>query len=87
MFVLSLPYQIGIAASLTAGFASIPLCFHLPTAEWFNMYYVTTDVPEPKDLRRPWKWELGHGIGWNHHLDKSPFCCYVCNLVDPRSRT
>jgi hypothetical protein len=61
MFLLSLPYQIGIAASLTAGFASIPLCFHLPTAEWFNMYYVTTDVPEPKDLETAlevgaWTW-------------------------------
>lgn len=61
MFLLSLPYQIGIAASLTAGFASIPLVFHLPTAEWFNIYYVTTDVPEPKDLETAlevgaWTW-------------------------------
>jgi hypothetical protein len=61
MFLLSLPYQIGIAASLTAGLASIPLCFHLPAAEWFNTHFVTTDVPEPKDLETAlevgaWTW-------------------------------
>jgi hypothetical protein len=60
-FLLALPYQIGIAASLTAGLASIPLVFHLPTAEWFNLYYVTTDVPETKDLETAlevgaWTW-------------------------------
>jgi hypothetical protein len=60
-YLLALPYQIGIAASLTAGLASIPLVFHLPTAEWFNLYYVTTDVPETKDLETAlevgaWTW-------------------------------
>jgi hypothetical protein len=61
MSLLSVPYQVGITVGLTAAFASIPLCFHLPTAEWFNHYYVTTDVPEPKDLETflevgSWTW-------------------------------
>jgi hypothetical protein len=61
MFLLSLPYQIGITAGITAGLASLPLVFHLPTAEWFNLYYVTTDVPEPADLETAlevgaWTW-------------------------------
>lgn len=61
MFLMSLPYQIGITAGLSAGLLSIPLVFHLPTAEWFNMYYVTTDVPEPADLETAlevgaWTW-------------------------------
>jgi hypothetical protein len=61
MFLLSLPYNIGITVAVTAGLASVPLVFHLPTAEWFNMHYVTTDVPEPKDLETAlevgaWTW-------------------------------
>ena len=50
MFLLALPYQIGITAALVAGFGSLPMVFSLPVAEWFNQYYVTTDVPEPQDL-------------------------------------
>jgi hypothetical protein len=61
MIFLSLPYQIGIAMGVTAAFASIPLVFDLPTAEWFNEHFVTTDVPEPKDLETmlevgSWTW-------------------------------
>jgi hypothetical protein len=32
------------------GVASIPLCFDLSTAIWFNDAYVTTDVPDDEDL-------------------------------------
>ena len=60
-FSRTLPHQIGITAALTAGFASIPMCFHLPTVVWFNEGYVTSDIPEPKDLETwlevgSWAW-------------------------------
>ena len=56
-----LPYRIGIAAALIAGFGSIPMCFDLHTTLWFNEGYVTTDVPEAKDLETwlevgSWSW-------------------------------
>lgn len=50
MFVHSIPYKLGIIAAGGAAVGSIPLCFHLPTVEWFNEFYVTTDVPPPEDL-------------------------------------
>jgi hypothetical protein len=61
MFMLSLPYQIGIASALTAGLVSFPMVFHLKTAEVFNAVFVTTDIPEPKDLETmleigSWTW-------------------------------
>jgi len=56
-----LPYQLGIVAALTAGFASIPLCFHLDSVQYFNHHFVTTQVPEPEDLETflevgSWAW-------------------------------
>ena len=61
MFLFSLPYKIGIAVALTGAFASFPLVFDLGTAEWFNHNYVTTEVPETKDLETvlevgAWTW-------------------------------
>ena len=50
MSILTLPYKVGIATGFIAAFGTIPLCFDLPTALWFNEAYVTTDVPEPADL-------------------------------------
>ena len=51
----------GIASALIAGFGSIPMCFDLHTTLWFNEGYVTTDVPEAKDLETwlevgSWSW-------------------------------
>jgi hypothetical protein len=61
MMMYLLPYQIGIAASLTAAALSAPLCFHLPSVHFFNHHFVTTDVPEPQDLETwlevgSWAW-------------------------------
>ena len=61
LFLSRLPYRIGIAAALIAGFGSIPMCFDLHTTLWFNEGYVTTDVPEAKDLETwlevgSWSW-------------------------------
>lgn len=54
MYLLSLPYHLGITVALSAGLLSLPMVFDLQTAEWFNNNFVTTDVPEPKDLgKRP----------------------------------
>lgn len=58
----TLPQRLGILVSVTAAFASIPLIFDLDTVLWFNEAYVTTDVPEDRDLETPlevsiWSWQ------------------------------
>lgn len=50
LFMATIPYKIGIAAAVIGGFASIPMIFHLDTVMWFNEHFVTTDVPDDKDL-------------------------------------
>jgi hypothetical protein len=61
MFLVTLPYKLAIATAVGAGFISVPMIFHLDTVMWFNEFYVTSDVPEPKDLETPlevgsWAW-------------------------------
>jgi hypothetical protein len=60
-WLLGVPYRIGITAALVAGFGSIPMVFDLGTAQWFNEYFVTTDVPDPEDIETwlevgSWTW-------------------------------
>jgi len=62
LFIATLPYKVGIFASVTAGLISFPMIFHLDTVMSFNELYVTTDVPEAKDLETPL--EVG-GWAWN----------------------
>lgn len=55
------PYFIGIFAGMAGAFGALPLVFDLNTALWFNEGYVTTDVPEPRDLETmlevgSWTW-------------------------------
>jgi hypothetical protein len=50
MSILTIPYKVGIVGGMAAAVATVPLCFDLNTALWFNECYVTTDVPEGKDL-------------------------------------
>jgi hypothetical protein len=57
----ALPYTVGIGLASTAAFVSLPMVFDLTTAIWFNEGYVTTDVPEPRDLEThlevgSWTW-------------------------------
>eukprot|EP00008_Paramoeba_atlantica_P011338 CAMPEP_0201492328 /NCGR_PEP_ID=MMETSP0151_2-20130828/32660_1 /ASSEMBLY_ACC=CAM_ASM_000257 /TAXON_ID=200890 /ORGANISM="Paramoeba atlantica, Strain 621/1 / CCAP 1560/9" /LENGTH=213 /DNA_ID=CAMNT_0047879073 /DNA_START=186 /DNA_END=828 /DNA_ORIENTATION=+ len=69
-FRRTLPYKLGILGGISGAFVSIPLVFNLKTALWFNREYVTTDVPEPRDLETwlevgAWTWNwmepvLGH---------------------------
>lgn len=49
-YLMTLPFKVLAAALVTSGVASIPLCFDLSTAIWFNDAYVTTDVPDDEDL-------------------------------------
>lgn len=51
----TLPYKGVIGFSLITGFGCIPMVFHVKVAKWFNLNYVTTDVPEPDDLQTPWE--------------------------------
>jgi len=62
LFVATLPYKIGIFSAVFAGFASFPMIFEINTVMWFNELYVTTEVPEAKDLETPL--EVG-GWAWN----------------------
>lgn len=62
LFVATLPYKIGIFSAVSAGFLSFPMIFDINTVMWFNELYVTTDVPEAKDLETPL--EVG-GWAWN----------------------
>jgi len=45
-----LPYHTGMAAALGGGLISFPMIFHGDTVLWFNDKFVTTDVPDMKDL-------------------------------------
>lgn len=59
--VSTYPYFIGIGAGMIGAFGSLPMVFDLNTALWFNEAWVTTDVPEPRDLETmlevgSWTW-------------------------------
>ena len=61
MQLLAMPLRVSAAAALCAGIAALPLVYHLPTVEWFNEAFVTTDHPPPSDLDTPlevsiWSW-------------------------------
>lgn len=61
LFMITLPYKIGVVTAVTAGIVSLPMCFDINTVMWFNEVYVTSDVPEAKDLETPlevgsWAW-------------------------------
>ena len=67
-WILNLPYKIGIGCAVFAAVASFPMVFDIGTAQWFNEFYVTTDVPEPRDLETPlevgaWTWNVCIVIG------------------------
>lgn len=62
-WLLNLPYRIGMTGALIAAFGSFPMVFDLGTATWFNEFYVTTDLPEARDLETPlevgaWTWNV-----------------------------
>ena len=62
-WLVNLPYKLGIAGALVAAFGSFPMVFDLGTATWFNEFFVTTDLPEARDLETPlevgaWTWNV-----------------------------
>ena len=57
-----LPYLAGISLGMIGAFGALPMVFDLTTALWFNEGWVTTDVPEPRDLET--KLEVGSWT-WN----------------------
>lgn len=58
----AMPYLLGISLGLIGAFGSLPMVFDLNTALWFNEGFVTTDIPEPRDLET--KLEVG-SWAWN----------------------
>lgn len=50
MFLAALPFWVGLSASVTIGYVSIPLTFNLTAVEWFNERFVTSELPPPQDL-------------------------------------
>jgi hypothetical protein len=61
MWLDALPYTVGVGLASSAAFISIPMVFDLNLALWFNEGFVTTDVPEPRDLEThlevgSWTW-------------------------------
>ena len=49
LFLAKLPFQLGIWSAVVGGWASLPLVFHLKSAEMFNDYFVTADHPQPDE--------------------------------------
>ena len=76
---MKMPYYLGIGGFYFAGFASIPLCFHLDTVKWFNHHYVTTDVPSRPTSRRGSKSARGRGTGWSPRSANSPSSSCACS--------
>eukprot|EP00600_Ochromonadales_sp_CCMP1393_P009992 CAMPEP_0174954186 /NCGR_PEP_ID=MMETSP0004_2-20121128/283_1 /TAXON_ID=420556 /ORGANISM="Ochromonas sp., Strain CCMP1393" /LENGTH=216 /DNA_ID=CAMNT_0016201969 /DNA_START=74 /DNA_END=724 /DNA_ORIENTATION=- len=62
LFMATLPYKIGIFTAVSVGILSIPLIFEYNSVLWFNEAFVTTDVPDEKDLETPL--EVG-AFAWN----------------------
>eukprot|EP00343_Euplotes_focardii_P011206 CAMPEP_0205831020 /NCGR_PEP_ID=MMETSP0206-20130828/42775_1 /ASSEMBLY_ACC=CAM_ASM_000279 /TAXON_ID=36767 /ORGANISM="Euplotes focardii, Strain TN1" /LENGTH=263 /DNA_ID=CAMNT_0053135233 /DNA_START=32 /DNA_END=823 /DNA_ORIENTATION=+ len=61
MVLATMPHKVGLTVALSAGVCSVPLCFNLTTAMWFNEHFVTTDVPPDSDLETwlevgSWTW-------------------------------
>ncbi len=74
MKVEYLPYQAGIFTAVASGVISWPLIFDKNIAMRFNESFVTTDVPDVKDLETMWEGERLHIFAL---LLLSLFHCYV----------
>ena len=46
----ALPYKVAIATAVVTGFGAIPMVFSIDVAKWFNLAFVTMEIPEPSDL-------------------------------------
>lgn len=50
IFMQVLPYEVGIALSITAAIGAWPMVFDETTSLWFNHHFVTMEIPEPSDM-------------------------------------
>eukprot|EP00929_Paragymnodinium_shiwhaense_P106377 TRINITY_DN7168_c0_g1_i1.p1 TRINITY_DN7168_c0_g1~~TRINITY_DN7168_c0_g1_i1.p1 ORF type:complete len:240 (+),score=54.33 TRINITY_DN7168_c0_g1_i1:122-841(+) len=60
---ITLPYRVGIATALVAGWGCLPIIFHKATAVWFNHHHVTSDLPDKEDFQTvlevgSWTWNF-----------------------------
>jgi hypothetical protein len=60
-YPMAFPFQVSIVLCAAAACASIPMVFHLPTVEYFNLHFVSADHPQPKELETAlevgsWSW-------------------------------
>ncbi len=62
LFLATLPYKTGIFVFFSAGILSFPMIFSLDTVMLFNEHFVTSDIPEEKDLETAF--EVGNWA-WN----------------------
>eukprot|EP00906_Rhabdomonas_costata_P020833 RCo030314 len=62
LMITTLPYKVGLASALVAAVVAFPMVFDINTVLAFNQFYVTADVPEPKDLETAL--EVG-SFAWN----------------------
>lgn len=74
LFMLTLPYKVGMVGWSVTALVSFPLVFSKDLALWFNEKYVTTDVPEDKDMETIW--EIG-GWTWNWWEPPMGTACFV----------
>eukprot|EP00411_Alexandrium_monilatum_P017839 CAMPEP_0175251076 /NCGR_PEP_ID=MMETSP0093-20121207/35479_1 /TAXON_ID=311494 /ORGANISM="Alexandrium monilatum, Strain CCMP3105" /LENGTH=242 /DNA_ID=CAMNT_0016545335 /DNA_START=53 /DNA_END=781 /DNA_ORIENTATION=- len=61
VWLVTLPYTVGITVGIVSGVGCVPMVFSSSLSKWFNANYVTTEVPEPKDLETilevgSWTW-------------------------------
>merc|ERR1719401_435001 len=61
LFLVTLPYKVGITTGIVSGAACIPLVFDKTTCVYVNHHIVTGEVPEPQDLETylevgSWAW-------------------------------
>ena len=74
--------QVGIISAVAMGFGSLPMVFEINLATWFNHYYVTTDVPEPKDLETWLEVRKKKALDWTVH--KSRCMCLMVSQTSAR---
>jgi hypothetical protein len=62
LFFFTLPGRLAIGTALLSAGISVPMIFDYNLVLWFNEWYVTADIPEPKDLET---WLEVGSFAWN----------------------
>ena len=61
LFLITLPYKLGLFTAVSTGIFTFPMIFHKATVSWFNANFVLGEVPETKDIETVfeignWSW-------------------------------